>query len=90
MCNLLISNFSFTWTEQVIQRLEGTGGEGGTADIARALVQTYFQQLLETLQLQEAAAMTAVDTYIRERLCSLRQLQEDLATSLSQVNTQTL
>lgn len=71
--------------EQVIQRLEGTGGEGGTADIARALVQTYFQQLLETLQLQEAAAMTAVDTYIRERLCSLRQLQEDLAMSLSQV-----
>jgi hypothetical protein len=68
--------------------LEGTGGEGGTADTARALVQTYFQQLLETLQLQEAAAMTAVDTYIRERLCSLRQLQEDLATSLSQVNIQ--
>lgn len=71
--------------EQVVQRLEGTGGEGGTADIARALVQTYFHQLLETLQLQEAAAMTAVDRYVRERLCSLRQLQEDLATSLSQV-----
>jgi hypothetical protein len=26
-----------------------------------------------------------VDRYVRERLCSLRQLQEDLATSLSQV-----
>ncbi|PSN54724.1 E3 ubiquitin-protein ligase TRIM23 [Blattella germanica] len=71
--------------EQVVQRLEGTGGEGGTADLARARVQTYFQQLRETLQLQEAAAMTAVDTHIRERLCSLRQLQEDLASSLSQV-----
>jgi tripartite motif-containing protein 23 len=67
--------------------LEGTGGEGGTADLARARVQTYFQQLRETLQLQEAAAMTAVDTHIRERLCSLRQLQEDLSTSLSQVTT---
>ncbi|KAJ9579625.1 hypothetical protein L9F63_004704 [Diploptera punctata] len=65
--------------------LEGSGTEGGTADLARARVQTYFQQLRETLQMQEAAAMTAVDTHIRERLCSLRQLQEDLATSLSQV-----
>ncbi|KDR21099.1 E3 ubiquitin-protein ligase TRIM23-like [Zootermopsis nevadensis] len=71
--------------EQVVQMLEGTGREGGTADLARARVQTYFQQLRETLQLQEVAAMAAVDTHIRERLCSLRQLQEDLSTSVSQM-----
>lgn len=35
---------------------------------------------------QEAAAMTAVDTYVRERVCSIRQLQEDLVAWLSQVN----
>ena len=34
---------------------------------------------------QEAAAITAVDTYVRERLCSIRQLQEDLVAWLSQV-----
>ncbi|KAK7868352.1 hypothetical protein R5R35_013646 [Gryllus longicercus] len=73
--------------EQVVQQLESGEGEGepGTADLARIRVRTYFQHLRETLQLQEAAAMTAVDTHIRERLCSLRQLQEDLAASLSQV-----
>jgi hypothetical protein len=85
-CNLPYL-FPYACTEHVVQMLEGTVGEEGTADLARARVQAYFQQLRETLQLQEAAAMTAVDTHIRERLCSLRQLQEDLSTSLSQVTT---
>nr|CAD7434589.1 unnamed protein product [Timema monikensis] len=78
---------------KVVQRLEGVSNsdveELGAADMARGRVQNYFQQLRETLQLQEAAAMTTVDTHIRERLCSLRQLQDDLATSLSQVKRDT-
>ncbi|XP_049782015.1 E3 ubiquitin-protein ligase TRIM23-like [Schistocerca cancellata] len=72
--------------EHVIQRLDGGSQEEvGTAEIARARVAIYFQQLRDALDVQEAAAMTAVDTHIRERLCSLRQLQEDLTASLSQV-----
>lgn len=33
------------------------------------------------------AAMTVIDTYIRERLCCLKQQQEDLMVLLSQVAT---
>jgi len=77
--------------EQVAIGLEGRTGpngellEPGTCELARARVEQYFTQLRETLLLQEAAARSAVDTHVRERLCSLRQLQEDLATWLSQV-----
>uniref|UniRef100_A0A1B6H0Y9 RING-type E3 ubiquitin transferase n=4 Tax=Proconiini TaxID=565685 RepID=A0A1B6H0Y9_9HEMI len=77
--------------EQVAVGLEGRQGPGGellepgTCELARARVEQYFKQLRETLLLQEAAARSAVDTHVRERLCSLRQLQEDLATWLSQV-----
>lgn len=77
--------------EQVFIRVEGrTGSEGeviemGTAAIAQSRVESYFNQLRETLLVQEAAALNAVDTYVRERLCSLRQLQEDLVAWLSQV-----
>lgn len=75
-------------------RLEGTDGSStiddeatnpGTGCLARARVQLYFQHLRETLQVQEAAALNAVDTHVRERLALLRSLQEDLASSLSQV-----
>lgn len=75
-------------------RLEGADANGlvddeasnpGTGYLARARVQLYFQHLRETLQVQEAAALSAVDTHVRERLGSLRSLQEDLASSLSQV-----
>lgn len=77
--------------EQVAVELEGRTGdngdviEPGTSELARARVEQYFTQLRETLLLQEAAAISAVDTHVRERLCSLRQLQEDLAMWLSQV-----
>lgn len=64
----------------------GLEGESGTCEVACARVEQYFTQLRETLLLQEAAARSAVDTHVRERLCSLRQLQEDLATWLSQVS----
>ena len=76
--------------EQVAVGLEGRTGpngeiiEPGTSELARARVEQYFTQLRETLLLQEAAARSAVETHVRERLCSLRQLQEDLATWLSQ------
>lgn len=78
--------------ESVATGLEGRTGpagellEPGTCELARARVEQYFTQLRETLLLQEAAARSAVDTHVRERLCSLRQLQEDLATWLSQVS----
>lgn len=78
-------------TEQVAVSLEGRHGPGGevvepgSCEVARARVEQYFTQLRETLLLQEAAARSAVDTHVRERLCSLRQLQEDLSTWLSQV-----
>ncbi|XP_022167021.1 E3 ubiquitin-protein ligase TRIM23-like [Myzus persicae] len=79
--------------DQVMLRLEGLDSNGsvdeesnpGTCSLARARVQLYFQHLRETLQVQEAAALSAVDTHVRERLGSLRSLQEDLASSLSQV-----
>ncbi|XP_059099127.1 E3 ubiquitin-protein ligase TRIM23-like [Tigriopus californicus] len=59
--------------------------EGGTADLAKSRVQTYFQGLREQLNHQEVAALTVVDTYIRERLCAIRQQGEDIATILGQV-----
>ena len=57
----------------------------GTADLARARVKNYFQELREQLSLQETAALAIVETHIREKMCSLRQQEEDLTTLLSQV-----
>ena len=57
----------------------------GTAHVARRRVRAYFQQLRDQLCVQEVAALTVVDTHIRERMCSIRQQQEDMATVLSQV-----
>lgn len=59
--------------------------EEGTGTKMKTRVRFYFNQLRETLMIQEAAAITAVDTYVRERLCSIGQLQEDLVAWLSQV-----
>lgn len=89
-------NLQLYFSDQVMIRLEGVDANGssttdeeasnpGTGCLARSRVQLYFQHLRETLQIQEAAALSAVDTHIRERLGSLRSLQEDLASSLSQV-----
>lgn len=72
-------------------RIEGTSNEDGelieegTGCVVKNRVRAYFNQLRETLLVQEAAAITAVDTHIRERLCSIRQLQEDLVAWLSLV-----
>lgn len=73
-------------------RIEGTTDsngeiiEEGTGILVKKRVQTYFDQLRSTLNIQEGAAINAVETYVRERLCSIRQLQEDLVAWLSQVN----
>lgn len=84
-------------TECVARMIEGSagdgvepegngGGAGGTGEEARGRVRQYFTQLREQLNRQEAQAMTALDAHIRERLCSIRQQQEDMTTLLSQVS----
>merc|ERR1719220_2037153 len=65
--------------------MEENGREGGTAEGARRRVRSYFQQLRDQLCVQEVAALTVVDTHVRERVCSIRQQEEDIATALSQV-----
>ncbi|CAL1536132.1 unnamed protein product [Lymnaea stagnalis] len=66
-----------TATQQVI----------GTAEQARLKIKTYFNELRENLNRQEMAALGAVDTHIREKLCSLRQQQEDMAILMSQISS---
>lgn len=58
----------------------------GTAEQARLKIRHYFNELRETLNRQEVVALTTVDTHIREKLCMLRQQQEDMAILLSQVS----
>ena len=60
--------------------------ESGTAECARTRVRAYFQSLRDQLCAQEVAALTVVDTHVRERVCSIRQQEEDIATVLSQVH----
>jgi tripartite motif-containing protein 23 len=42
--------------------------------------------LRDQLTRQEVAALTVVDTYVRERLCFIRQHEEDIDLMLNQVN----
>ncbi|PVD23703.1 hypothetical protein C0Q70_16976 [Pomacea canaliculata] len=58
----------------------------GTAEQARLKIKHYFSELRENLNRQEIAALAAVDTHIREKLCMLRQQQEDMAILLSQIH----
>ena len=64
---------------------DDNSSSNGTADAARTRVRSYFAGLREQLNRQEVAALTVVDTHIRERLCAIRQQEEDIATILSQV-----
>ncbi|XP_047496081.1 E3 ubiquitin-protein ligase TRIM23-like [Penaeus chinensis] len=81
--------------ESVARQLEGPAPEtaalemspGGTAEEARARVKQYFAQLRDQLTRQESQAMTVLDAHIRERLCSIRQQQEDMTTLFSQMVT---
>lgn len=56
-----------------------------TGRMALTRVQLYFQHLREALQVQETAALSAIDTHIRERIGSIKCLQEVLGSSLAQV-----
>lgn len=58
----------------------------GTAEQSRLKIKRYFYDLRETLNRQEVTALTTVDTHIREKLCMLRQQQEDMAILLSQIS----
>ncbi|XP_019634358.1 PREDICTED: E3 ubiquitin-protein ligase TRIM23-like [Branchiostoma belcheri] len=69
------------------KRLASACAVHGTAEEARVRVRRYFQDLHETLHRQENAALSVVDTHVREKLCSLKQQQEDMAVVVSQVTT---
>ena len=58
----------------------------GTAEQSRLKVRNYFHELRETLNRQEIVALTTVDNHIREKLCMLRQQQEDMTVLLSQIS----
>lgn len=57
----------------------------GSSELAKQRVRAYFQGLRDQLSRQEVAALTVVETYIRERLCFIRQHEEDIGDILSQV-----
>ena len=57
----------------------------GTAEKAKDRVRSYFQGLRDQLNRQEVAALTVVDTYVRERLCFIRQHEEDIEMIANQV-----
>ena len=54
---------------------ESFSGQVGTAEKAKQRVRSYFQGLRDQLNRQEVAALTVVETYIRERLCFIRLLE---------------
>jgi len=60
-------------------------GQIGTAEKAKQRVRSYFQGLRDQLNRQEVAALTVVETYIRERLCFIRQHQEDIEIIANQI-----
>lgn len=59
----------------------------GTAQDARLRVRAFFDDLRETVNRQEEAGLAVVDNYVREKLFSLRQQQEDMAVLISQVTS---
>lgn len=59
----------------------------GTAEESRIKVRAYFDDLRETVNRQEEAGLAVVNNYVREKLLSLRQQQEDMAVLMSQVNS---
>lgn len=59
----------------------------GSAEKARLRVYDYFNDLRDTIQQQENEALSVVNMYVREKLCSLRQQQEDMAVLISQISS---
>ncbi|XP_012251858.1 E3 ubiquitin-protein ligase TRIM23-like isoform X2 [Athalia rosae] len=66
--------------EIVVQELEGWAIED-----AKLRVNQHFEELRSLLAEQEKAAIACVDAETRERLCTLRELQENLTSTRSQV-----
>eukprot|EP00795_Rhopilema_esculentum_P004767 gene4767-21072_t len=58
----------------------------GSAEDARIRVRAYFDDLRDTINKQEEAGLSVVNNYVREKLCSLRQQQEDIAVFMSQMS----
>lgn len=50
-------------------------------------VRSFFDDLRETVNRQEEAGIAVVNNYVREKLFSLRQQQEDMAVLISQVTS---
>uniref|UniRef100_A0A0A9XQF0 RING-type E3 ubiquitin transferase n=1 Tax=Lygus hesperus TaxID=30085 RepID=A0A0A9XQF0_LYGHE len=71
--------------EEVVIGIEGRSEDGGTLDAARTRVEHHFEELRNKLDVQAAAARSAVETHARERLSTLRASQQDIATWLAQV-----
>lgn len=61
------------------------GSVPSTGRLALTRVQLYFQHLREALKVQETTALSTIDTHIRERIGSIKGLQEVLGSSLTQV-----
>lgn len=59
----------------------------GSAEDARNKVRAYFDDLRETVNRQEEDGLAVVNNYVREKLLSLRQQQEDMAVLMSQVTS---
>ena len=57
----------------------------GSREDARNRIRAYFDDLRDTINKQEEAGLAVVNNYVREKLCSLRQQQEDVAVFMSQV-----
>ncbi|XP_008468289.1 E3 ubiquitin-protein ligase TRIM23-like [Diaphorina citri] len=80
---------SVNTVDLVVSKIEGntgpSGTEPGTGDQARAKVHAYFNHLRESLLVQEAAATSAVDMFVRERLGCLVQLHDDMGFWLQEV-----
>jgi len=62
-----------------------TRHNSGSAEKARGHVHEYFNDLRDTIQQQENEALLVINMYVREKLCSLRQQQEDMAVLISQI-----
>lgn len=80
------SGFFFIFTFKSIKHYLSYSQVQGTAELARGKIKAHFDELRTTLNRQEVIALTTVDAHIREKLCMLRQQQEDMATLLSQVS----
>ena len=58
----------------------------GNAEVARIRIRDYFNELRDTIRQQENEALSVVNCYVRENLCSIRQQQEDMAVLFSQIS----